>query len=422
MKRSNGEGTWKVRERNGVKTYEFRICYMGKRYSFYGRTKSEALEKYKNDKELWAVGIRDGSEGSQTLYEYAHEWLFDYKKKRIKVKTFDYYDFIIERFIKDSTPGGLTLNQLKKLNRKQSEKLFQNLLNDNVDKSKSTLDGIYTVLNQVGKYGLKYGDFVYNFMECVTKISEKEVKTKKKEIKALKYEEVMKLWDEMLRKNEEGDIINNKAGTYVYGIGSCALLFCCFTGLRWGEVSSLEWRDIQENDGCYFFKVDKQFVNIINRDKNAETKHKTVAETPKSEKSCRYIPLSRRAVEILELVRERFPHLHKPGNLIFSNTGRPITASFAGKLLKAMCIRAGVPVTSPHGLRHSFASILLNEDEKNLYEVSDMLGHSSPDVTYKKYIDIFEKGKMETISLFDKLDKRKKDDDENDHKDGDQKR
>lgn len=68
-----------------------------------------------------------------------------------------------------------------------------------------------------------------------------------------------------------------------------------------------------------------------------------------------------------------------------------------------MCKRAEVPIISPHVLRHSFASILLNEDEKNLYTVSDLLGHSSTDVTYKKYIDIFEKNKINAVKIFDGL-------------------
>ena len=79
----------------------------------------------------------------------------------------------------------------------------------------------------------------------------------------------------------------------------------------------------------------------------------------------------------------------------------------ANRLLKAMCTRAGVPLATPHSLRHSFASILLNEDEKSLYAVSEMMGHSSPDVTYKKYIDIFEKKKIETMDMFNNLKKKK---------------
>ena len=71
-----------------------------------------------------------------------------------------------------------------------------------------------------------------------------------------------------------------------------------------------------------------------------------------------------------------------------------------------MCVAAKVPIVSPHELRHTFASILLNEDVQNLYTVSELLGHSSPDITYRKYIDIFEKNKMDTIKLFDSINKK----------------
>ena len=73
-----------------------------------------------------------------------------------------------------------------------------------------------------------------------------------------------------------------------------------------------------------------------------------------------------------------------------------------------MCKAAKIPEVTPHELRHSFASILLNEDEDNLYTVSALLGHSSPDVTYKAYIDIFEKNKMDTIKIFDKINNKNK--------------
>lgn len=214
----------------------------------------------------------------------------------------------------------------------------------------------------------------------------------------------MKLWDEMLRKNTVDNIVNGKAGSYVYGIGAYALLFCCFTGLRWGEVSCLRWEDIQEENGRKYFKVDKQFVTIKDRNTNSDKKKVTVVGTPKSEKSNRYIPLSKKAEELLEMVKKRFPKQYKKKHLIFSTTNNPYSGSTANRLLKAMCIRAGIPMVSPHALRHSFASILLNEDEKNLYAVSDLLGHSSSDVTYKRYIDIFEKNKINTVSLFDNMD------------------
>lgn len=399
-KRANGEGSWSVKRINGNTYQMYRASIDGVQKSFYGKTKKEALEKY--NKYQSSVKIQSDSQ-DVSFFVYAHEWLFNYKRNKIRIRTFDYYDFIINQFIKDTKLGNMSIKRLNTLNNKEAYRIFTNHLKEYTDKSKSTLDGIYTVLNQVCKYGYIYQDFTHNFMEGVDKISEKEVKVKKKEIPALTYEEVMKLWNEMLRKNEEGNIINDAVGTYVYGIGAYALLFCCFTGLRWGEVSSLRWSDIQEEGGRCYFKVNKQYITVKDRDKNSPKKNKTIIADPKSEKSNRYIPLSFKAMEILSLVKERFPQYDKPNHLIFSTTNNPYSSSTANRLLKAMCLRADIPQVSPHALRHSFASILLNEDDKNLYEVSDLLGHSSSDVTYKRYIDIFEKNKINAVDLFDKL-------------------
>lgn len=400
MKRLNGEGTWGTQTTKGKKYVVFRVTINGKRKSFSGKTKKEVLEKYNNyvSNNQPVVATED-----ITFYEYAHNWLFDYKKNKVRIRTFDYYDFVIESFIKDTTLGKTTVKRLNGLSQKETIDLFANHLKQFSDKSKSTADGIYTVLNQTCKYGFTYQDFVRNFMNGVEKLSEKDVKVKHKVIQALDYSEVMKLWNEMQRMNEAGNIINNKAGTYVYGIGAYALLFCCFTGLRWGEVSVLKWEDIKNEDGRSYFKVDKQYITVKERDPDSDQSYKTIISEPKSEKSNRYIPLSMKACEILELVKTRFTKTYSSKHLIFSTTDNPYSASTANRLLKVMCIRAGVPVVSPHALRHSFASILLNEDERNLYAVSDLLGHSSSDVTYKKYIDIFEKNKINAIDLFDNI-------------------
>ena len=402
-RRSNGEGSWSKVEIHGNEYYMYRVTIDSTRKTFYGKTKKEALEKYKNYEESPMV---EKDYQHLTFYSYAHNWLVDYKKNKVKPKTYDYYDFLIESFIKDTKLGDATIKKLNASSSKVVRRIFQSHFNQFIDKSKSTLDGLYTVLLQVSKYGVEYQDFSHNFMTGVSKVSEKEAGTKKREIKSLEYDDVLKLWNEMQRKNTPDNIVNGKIGNYVYGIGAYALLFCCFTGLRWGEVSALSWQDIQEQDGRYFFRVDKQFITIKNRENDSDLQRRTVISTPKSKKSNRYIPLNSRAKQILDMVQERFPTCYEPSHLIFSRTNNPLDASSVNRLLKAMCIRAGVPIISPHALRHSFASILLNEDEKNLYEVSDLLGHSSPDVTYKRYIDIFEKNKATTVDIFDKLDKK----------------
>ena len=220
-RRSNGEGAWSKVTIKDNEYFMYRITIDGIRKSFYGKTKKEALDKFKNYKSPEIITESQ----SNTFYEYAHNWLFNFKQGRIKPKTFDYYDFIIENFIKDTNLGDTTIKKLNTMSHKETLRLFQSHIQQYTDKSKSTNDGIHTVLTQVCKYGITYEDFTYNFMQGVPKLSEKDVTTKKKEVGALTYEQVMKLWDEMLRKNEEGNIINGKVGNYVYGIGAYALLF-----------------------------------------------------------------------------------------------------------------------------------------------------------------------------------------------------
>ena len=243
---------------------------------------------------------------------------------------------MLNNFLKDTKLGQLTIKQLNSLSQKECRILFKNHIYSYLDKAKSTLDGLHTLLSQICKYGILYQDFAYNYMQGVDKVGEKDVETKKKEIIALDYSEVMKLWDEMLRKNEEGNVVNGKVGTYVYGIGAYALLFCCFTGLRWGEVTALRWEDIQEQNGKFYFRVDKQFITIKDRDNTSDNNYKTVISDPKSEKSNRYIPLSSKTLELIELVKERFPKCCEPDHLIFSTTNNPYSASTANRLLKAM--------------------------------------------------------------------------------------
>lgn len=403
-KRANGEGCWIDRTINGNRYQEFRITIAGISKSFYGKNKKEALEKYKDYLDKNKIESTYDIQ-KMTFLEYSKKWLFFWRKQNLSPKTIDYYDDAINRYIRNTKISKMQIGSINSKSQKQIRTLFQDAINTNINYSKSINDSVYTVLNLVSKFGFSNADFVCNYMEGVEKLTERDVKTKTKKTKSLTYAQVMQLWSEMNKKNTEEQSINGKPGTYVYGINAYALLFICFTGLRWGEVSRLEWADIKQTEnGSYYIIVDKQFIYTKNRDENAESSKKYITKYPKEEK-IRLIPLSNQCLEILDLVKTRFPQHYGANKLIFSTTGNPISDSNARRTLRSLCTRANVPLVSPHELRHSFASILLNEDKQNLYAVSELLGHSSPDVTYKAYIDIFEKSKIDTISLFNNLDK-----------------
>lgn len=395
-RRMNGEGSWGKKVVNGIDYTVLTKSYNGKRKSFYGKTKTEVNKKMK-EYELKNKLIPEQDNQKMDFYNYSYNWLFNWRKKNIKERTVDYYESLLNNFLKDTKLGCTQIKAINNMNKASVTRMFT----DHIycfKASKSTLDGLHSMLHQICKYGYTNEDFSYDFMENVEKIQEEDVATKKIVKKALEYNQIEILFNEMKRKNTHEFRINGAVGTYVYGICSYALLFSCFTGLRWGEVSCLRWKDIDYENVSIV--VNKQFIVVKDRENGG---YKTKESSVKSKDSNRIVPLCDQALEILDMTRERFGD--GDDKLIFSNSIKPLSNKNANATLDRMCRRAGLPHVTSHELRHSFASVLLNEDEQNLYTVSKLLGHSSSDVTWKRYIHVFEKNKANTVNIFNNLNK-----------------
>jgi integrase/recombinase XerD len=99
----------------------------------------------------------------------------------------------------------------------------------------------------------------------------------------------------------------------------------------------------------------------------------------------RLVPIGRQAVSAVAIyVRELRPRLEKGGGkgVLFLNArGEPLTRMGAWKILRKYVKRAGITKkVSPHTLRHSFATHLL-EGGADLRAVQDMLGHADISTT-----------------------------------------
>lgn len=124
-------------------------------------------------------------------------------------------------------------------------------------------------------------------------------------------------------------------------------------GLRVSELVNLDWRDIDEQLGLVMIRSGKG-------------------------KKDRLVPIGEPALEALRAWRKIVPGLASQDRPLITNLrGRRLTARAVQKIVAGRLIAAGIstPIT-PHGLRHSFATHMLNAGA-DLRSIQEMLGHSS---------------------------------------------
>ncbi len=115
----------------------------------------------------------------------------------------------------------------------------------------------------------------------------------------------------------------------------------------------------------------------------------TVRVTGKGRK-VRVVPLGRKAAEALRVYlevrrgRAAGPGGSSPDDPVFRNLrGGPLTARSVARILSAAMARAGLGRhLSPHGIRHTFATHLL-ESGADLRAIQEMLGHASLSTTQR---------------------------------------
>ena len=152
-----------------------------------------------------------------------------------------------------------------------------------------------------------------------------------------------------------------------------AFLFCCFSGLRYSDVSKLTWKEITVSQDGY--------VQI-------ET---TMQKTGKSIT----IPLSDNALKWLP---EREGNL--PESRIFYKL--PDQVNNADVRLRTLIKKAGISKhVTFHVARHSFATLTLTYGA-DLYTVSKLLGHANIRTT-QVYAKIVDESKRRAVNLIPKL-------------------
>ena len=152
------------------------------------------------------------------------------------------------------------------------------------------------------------------------------------------------------------------------------------TGLRRGELLGLKWSDIDLKKGD--LRVRRQIGRIDGK----------IMEMPlKTKNAYRTLPLSADAIDVLMQQRR------KTGNsewVFPSPTGGPMSPDSVLHMLHRVLKRAGLPKVRFHDLRHTFATLAL-QNGVDIKTVSGMLGHFSAGFPLDTYAHVTTSAKRE---------------------------
>lgn len=164
--------------------------------------------------------------------------------------------------------------------------------------------------------------------------------------------------------------------------------FLYFTGLRKGEMFALSWNDVDFNNKT--LAINKQITNHIGSGSYEITSTKT-------KNSDSFIDLDDDLIKLLQEHYERETKFYgfNTSWFIFGNV-KPISATTLARKLETYINVSNVKKITPHGFRHSHASLLIHLgcDE---YEVAARL-RDNVETVMKTYYHMFPEKKKSTIN------------------------
>lgn len=220
----------------------------------------------------------------------------------------------------------------------------------------------------------------YDILRIIFNYAEKQEVIEKNPIKKVDAPKTVKRPVEALSQEQ--------AKTFFRALNGCKLEYRCMmllmatTGIRRGECLGLQWQD---------FDFQNNTLSIVRNVTYTKESGTMVAE-PKTPCSIRTIPLMKGVKVYLLMLRQEAVRNHPYENIesAFLFEGKesaftPRDPNTATRKISAFMKSIGLPGISPHDLRHTCASLLL-ENGADIKSVQEILGHADASTTLNFYV------------------------------------
>lgn len=295
------------------------------------------------------------------------QWIENYIRSSVKVRTYERYKLIVEQHIKDKV-GGIELNDLSPLvlqsfitellqcdNKKTGKGLAANSVNAVISVIQSSLKTAH-LLGLTKEYmanKLKRPKLAEKPVECFSLAEQKQI-------------------EHAIRSGKKDKL---------YGI-----ILCLYSGLRIGELMALQWSDIDFVKG------------VLTVSKSChDGKDGLIIDEPKTTTSRRMIPLPKQLLPMMKALKRR-----SVSPFVVSASGNPVSVRSYQRSFELLLKKLKIPHKGFHSLRHTFATRAL-ECGMDVKTLSEILGHKNPTVTLNRYAHSLMEHKADMMNRLGKL-------------------
>lgn len=320
--------------------------------------------------------------------DFVKEWKEKYGNKHLSVSTLETYEYILDGYILPKF-GNMRIDEIKPIHiidyLSGLEKDGARLDGKKGGLSSSSIHYHYRILRDILGRATEWKLIKSNPVESV-----KRPKVTYKEADIYTEEEAIELFEKL-----QGEVIHARI----------LITLALTTGMRKGELLALQWQDIDLENGMITVKHSLQYTKV---------------------KGYRLVTPKNNAVRIIsltpELIGELKSYKHQKNkerlqaaelweggeyNFVFSTTfGKPFYPSVPNTWFRRFAERAVIRYISPHKLRHTSATLLINQGV-HAKVISERLGHADIKTTMNTYGHYIKKADEEAANKFSSLFQRK---------------